>query len=78
MMKRIWHWRGDAQKIQLQHPFVMSVIEGHESVFPSAEEYLTWLEVKRTLGETDQMERLAIFCQGHADCYAYLKKIGAL
>lgn len=65
-------------EIQVQHPFVKSVFEGYESVFTSVEEYLAWLEVKRTFDETEQMERLAIYCQGHADCYAYLKKIGAL
>ncbi|SIR49989.1 hypothetical protein SAMN05880570_4003 [Paenibacillus sp. RU4T] len=64
-------------EIQLQYSFVMSVVEGDESIFPSAEEYLAWLEVKQTFDETELMERLAIYCQGHADCYAYLKKIGA-
>lgn len=65
-------------EIQSQYPFVISVFEGNESIFPSAEEYLAWLEVKQTFDETEQMERWTIYCQGHADCYAYLKKIGAL
>lgn len=65
-------------EMQSQHPFVKSILEGHESVFPSAEEHLAWLEVKQTLDETEQMERLAMYRQGHADCFAYLKKIGAL
>lgn len=65
-------------EIQSQYPFVKFAFEGNESIFPNAEEYLAWLEVKRTLDETDQMERLALYIQGHADCFAFLKKIGAL
>ncbi|MCY9667577.1 hypothetical protein M5X11_22100 [Paenibacillus alginolyticus] len=47
-------------------------------IFTSAEEHLAWLEVKRTIDETEQMERLALYVQGHADCFSYLMKIGAL
>ncbi|OME19798.1 hypothetical protein BSK47_14595 [Paenibacillus odorifer] len=65
-------------EVQSQYPFVKSIFEGYESVFPSVEVHLAWLEVKKTFDETEQMERLALYCQGHADCYAYLKKIGAL
>ncbi len=65
-------------EIQSQYPFIMSVLEGKESIFSSDAEYLAWLAVKQTFDETEQMERLAIYCQGHADCYAYLKRIGAL
>lgn len=65
-------------EIQLQYPFVMHVYEGWETIFPSAEEHLAWLEVRRTLDETEQMERLALYVQGHADCFAYLRKIGVL
>ena len=65
-------------EIQLQYPFVMHVYEGCESIFPSAEEHLAWLEVKQTLDETEQMERLALYVQGHTDCFAYLRKIGML
>ncbi|MGV7643112.1 DUF6664 family protein, partial [Mycobacterium kansasii] len=48
-------------EIQSEYPFVMSVFEGHESVFSSDEEYLAWLEVKQTFDETEQMERLEIY-----------------
>lgn len=50
--------------IQLQYPFVMHVCEGYESIFPSAMEHLAWLEVKRTLDETKQMERMAFMFKG--------------
>ncbi len=65
-------------EIQLQYPFVMHVYEGWETIFSSVEEHRAWLEVKRTLDETEQMERLALYVQGHTDCFAYLRKIGVL
>jgi hypothetical protein len=65
-------------EVQVQFPFIRSVFEGDEAVFPTADERLAWLEVKRTLDETEQMERLALYVQGHTDCFAYLRKIGVL
>lgn len=65
-------------EIKARHPFVRSVFEGDASVFPSAEDYQAWLDYKQALDESDQMERIALYLQGHADCFAYLRKIGAL
>ncbi|MCU6708034.1 hypothetical protein M6D81_04845 [Paenibacillus sp. J5C_2022] len=64
--------------IQVQHPFIKSVMDGDAGVFPSDQDYRAWLEVQKTLDETVRMERMALYWQGHADCYAYLKKMGAL
>jgi hypothetical protein len=65
-------------EIKSRHPFVRSVFEGDASVFPSAEDYQAWLDYKKSSDESDQMERMALYLQGHADCFAYLRKIGAL
>lgn len=65
-------------EIKARHPFVRSVFEGDASVFPSAEDYQAWLDYKQSSDESDQMERMALYMQGHADCFAYLRKIGAL
>ncbi|MGG1639059.1 DUF6664 family protein [Paenibacillus sp. NRS-1760] len=64
--------------IQVQHPFIKDVMDGDSSVFPNDQDYQAWLEVKKTLDETTRMERMALYWQGHVDCYAYLKKIGVL
>ncbi|MCD9023485.1 hypothetical protein [Cohnella silvisoli] len=61
-------------EIQEQHPFVLSLIEEHESIFPNDEEYRAWLEIKRTLRKMEKMERLAIYRQGHADSYDYFNR----
>lgn len=72
---RLLRQRNDLKE---RHPFVKSVLEGDPSVFPSAEDHQAWLDYKRALDESDQMERMALYMQGHADCYTYLRKIGAL
>lgn len=63
---------------QSQYPFIRSIFEGDAKIFPSDKEYRAWLEVKRTLDDTERMERMAHYFQGHADCYAYFCKIGLL
>ncbi|MFF3924030.1 DUF6664 family protein [Paenibacillus lactis] len=72
---RLLRQRNDLKE---RHPFVQSVLEGGASVFPSAEDHQAWLDYKRASDESDQMERMALYFQGHADCYTYLRKIGAL
>ncbi|CAM3282089.1 MULTISPECIES: DUF6664 family protein [Paenibacillus] len=71
-------WVQRRVEIQLQHPFIKGIMDGDAGVFPSDQDYQAWLEVQKTLDETIRMERMALYWQGHADCYAYLKKIGAL
>lgn len=68
---RLLRQRNDLKE---RHPFVKSVLEGDASVFPSAEDHQAWLDYKRASDESDQMERMALYLQGHADCYAYLSK----
>ncbi|WP_144938715.1 hypothetical protein [Paenibacillus sp. 32O-W] len=54
-----------------RHPFVKSVLEGYTAVFPSAEDHQAWLDYKQALDESDQLELMALYMQGHADCFAY-------
>lgn len=65
-------------EIQVQYPFIKGVMDGDASVFPSDQDYQAWVEVQKSLDATVRMERMALYWQGHTDCYAYLKKIGAL
>ncbi|MDG0810312.1 hypothetical protein [Cohnella rhizosphaerae] len=57
--------------IQMEHPFIKGMMDGDAGIFPSDEDYQAWLEVRKTLDETERMERMAFYWQGHADCYAY-------
>ncbi|MEK3986341.1 hypothetical protein MHB77_23660 [Paenibacillus sp. FSL K6-3166] len=65
-------------EIKTQYPFIQSIFEGNAGIFSSDNEHRAWLDVKQTYDETERMERMALYFQGHADCYAYLRKIGAL
>lgn len=61
--------------IQMEHPFIKGMTDGDAGIFSSDKDHQAWLEVRKTLDET---ERMAFYWQGHADCYAYLKKMEAL
>jgi len=60
VMKRIRRWLGGAQK------FSYNILSASQFLNFQAPNF-AWLEVKRTFDETEQMERLAIYCQGYAD-----------
>ncbi|MFC3801049.1 hypothetical protein [Cohnella sp. GCM10012308] len=53
------------------------MMDGDAGIFPIDKDYQAWLEVRMTPDETEQMERMAFYWKGRADCYAYLKKMGA-
>ncbi len=61
-----------------QHPLIQSVSEENRILFPSRLDFDAWLRSKTLEDQLNQMERTAIYMQGHADGYAYFKKIGAL
>lgn len=65
-------------ELQVKYPFIKGMMDGDIGIFPSDQDYQAWLEIKKTLDETERMERMALYWQGHADCYAYLRKIGVL
>jgi len=64
--------------LQKEYPVIVTFLDGKDEIHLTAEEHraiLTW----RTLRiHTETLERLALYMQGHTDCYAYLKRIGAL
>lgn len=70
---------GEQRSLLLQqHPLIQNVSEGNRALFPNQEDFEAWLLSKALGDELDQMERAAIYMQGHADCYSYFKKIGVL
>lgn len=61
-----------------KYPVIQHVCEGSRGLFLNEEEFGAWLESQSLWYELEQMERRAIYLQGHADCYSYLRKIGAV
>lgn len=65
-------------EIQQQHPAVQKAVDGEGGVSLSKDEHKALIEYLSVNEQEDSMERLEIYFQGHADCMAYLKKIGVL
>ncbi|MEG6521376.1 DUF6664 family protein [Desulfotomaculum sp. 1211_IL3151] len=65
-------------EIQQQYPAVQKAVDGEGGVSLNKDEHKALIEYLRVYEETDSMERLEAYFQGHADCMAYLKRISAL
>jgi hypothetical protein len=65
-------------EIQQQYPSVQTAVDGEGGVSLNQEEHKALIEYLRVVEQVDYMERIQIYFQGHADCIAYLKRIGAL
>jgi hypothetical protein len=69
---------GEITDLQRDFPVIARVVEGEGAVSMSAEEheaFRRYLDIKTDMYAA---ERLQIYFHGHADCFAYLKKIGAV
>ena len=60
-----------------QNPFIMQLLEREGEVNLTDEEHETLKAFFRLYMKADNMEREHIYFRGHADGFAYLKKIGA-
>ena len=65
-------------EIQQQYPAVQKAVDGEGGVSLNKDEHKALIEYLRVNEQADSMERMHIYFQGHADCIAYLKRIGAL
>ena len=64
--------------LQKRFPCVQAALEGEGAVSMSAEEHKGLLEYLSVTSDMENIERLRLYYAGHRDCFAYLKKIGAL
>ena len=65
-------------EILQQYSSVLIAVDGDGGVTLNQEEHKALIEYLRVVEKVDCMERIQIYFQGHADCIAYLKRIGAL
>ena len=70
-------WRA-ANQMQQDYPVIVKLLESSGPVSLTADEHealLRYFDLQRQL---EDMERREIYFRGHADNFAYLKKIGAV
>ena len=65
-------------EIQQQYPSVQTAVDGEGGVSLNQEEHKALIEYLRVVEQLDFVERTQVYFQGHADCIAYLKRIGVL
>jgi hypothetical protein len=65
-------------ELQKRFPCIQAVLEGEGAVSMSAEEHKGLLEYLDVTGSMEDIKRLRLYYAGHRDCFAYLKKIGAV
>lgn len=65
-------------EILQQYPSVKLAVDGEGGVSLNEDDHKALIEYLRVKEQIDCMERMQIYFQGHTDCIAYLKKIGAL
>ena len=64
--------------MQEAHPFIPAVIGGEQALSLTAEEHGILLQYLDLVREVEDVERRQIYFRGHSDCFAYLKRIGAI
>ena len=69
--------KAQMEELKRLNPVIDDLMEGNEGISFSAEEHEVLKEFIRLYMQADNMEREHIYFRGHADGFAYLKKIGA-
>ena len=64
--------------MQEAHPFIPEVVDSDKAVSLTAEEHVILLQYLDLVREVEDVERRQIYFRGHSDCFAYLKRIGAI
>ncbi len=65
-------------ELQGRFPCIGAALEGEGAVSMTAAEHAGLLEYLGVAGDMENIERLRLYYAGHKDCFAYLKKIGAI
>jgi hypothetical protein len=61
-----------------KHPCILQLLEGKGAISINEEEHAAFVQYIVLQIEEENIERREIYCFGHADCIAYLKRVGAL
>ncbi len=65
------------EELKRQNPAIGALLKGKGELSFTADDQEAWKELIRLYMRADNMEREHIYFRGHADGFAYLKKIGA-
>lgn len=65
-------------ELQERFPCIGAALEGEGPVSITAEEHACLLEYLGVVSDMENIERLRLYYAGHRDCFAYLKKTGAV
>ncbi|MCL2153876.1 MAG: hypothetical protein FWH57_13180 [Oscillospiraceae bacterium] len=71
----MWH---EAIRLKQEFSVIEEVTEGSGALSLSAEEHNALIRYLALSNSMENAERKQIYFRGHMDCYAYLKKIGAI
>ena len=66
------------KELSARFPDLENWLEGGGALSLSAEERAGLVEYLEVTAQMESIERLHIYYAGHQDCFAYLKKIGAV
>ena len=69
--------KAQMEELKRQNPVIGALLEGKGELSFTADEHEALKEFIRLYMRADNMEREHIYFRGHADGFAYLKKIGA-
>ena len=69
--------KAQMEELKRRNPAIGALLEGKGELSFTADEHEALKEFIRLYMRTDNMEREHIYFRGHADGFAYLKKIGA-
>ena len=61
-----------------KHPCILQLLEGKGAISINEEEHAAFIQYVMLQIEEENLERREIYCFGHADCIAYMKRVGAL
>jgi hypothetical protein len=73
--RQLWD---EALRLQKVFPIISAVTDGDGVINLTAEEHTALVNYLCLKNSMENMERKQIYFRGHADNYAYLKKIGAI
>ncbi|MDR3164994.1 MAG: hypothetical protein LBU13_05400 [Synergistaceae bacterium] len=68
----------DILNLQEEYPIIKTLFNNDGNITLSADEHKVFLRYFDLKYRTENIERLHIYFQGHTDCFAYLKRIGAI
>ena len=68
----------EANKLQKEYPMIGEISDDCGEITLSAEERAAIVQHRNLKLQMEGMERMQIYLRGHADCFVYMKKIGAI